>query len=74
MRLIDADVMHREIDKFDLEGRMSLRNIKRYIDAQPIVYDIDKVVEQLERYLNGWVPIETIYEVIKIVKEGGEQK
>ena len=32
MRLIDADVMHREIDKFDLEGRMSLKNIKRYID------------------------------------------
>ena len=42
MRLIDADVMHKEIDKFDLEGRMSLKNIKRYIDAQPTVYDNNK--------------------------------
>ena len=73
MRLIDADVMHREIDKFDLEGRMSLKNIKRYINVQPTAYDIDRVIEQLERYLNGWVPIETIYEVIKIVKEGGAE-
>ena len=46
--MIDADVMHREIDKFDLEGRMSLKNIKRYINAQPTAYDIDKVMEQLE--------------------------
>lgn len=46
MRLIDADVMHREIDKFDLEGRMSLKNIKRYIDAQPTAYDINKTIEQ----------------------------
>ena len=48
MRLIDADVMHREIDKYDPEGRMSLKNIKRYIDAQPTAYDIDKIIEQLE--------------------------
>ena len=41
MRLIDADVMHREIDKYDLEKRMSLKNIKRYIDAQPTVLDIN---------------------------------
>ena len=47
MRLIDADVMHRKIDKYDPEGRMSLKNIKRYIDAQPTAYDINKVVERL---------------------------
>lgn len=49
MRLIDADVMHGEIDKYNPEGRMSLKNIKRYIDAQPTAYDIDKVMEQLEK-------------------------
>ena len=42
MRLIDADVMHKEINKYDLEKRMSLKNIKRYIDAQPTVYDDNK--------------------------------
>ena len=47
-RLIDADVMHREIDKYDPECLMSLKNIKIYINAQPTAYDIDKVVEQLE--------------------------
>lgn len=48
MRLIDADVMHGEIDKYDSEGRISLKNTKRYIDAQPTAYDVDKVVEELE--------------------------
>ena len=42
MRLIDADVMHKEINKYGLEKRMSLKNIKRYIDAQPTVYDDNK--------------------------------
>lgn len=74
MRLIDADVMHGEIDKYDLEGRMSLKNIKRYIDAQPTAYDIDKIMEQLERCLIGWMPDETIYEIIKLLKEGGEEE
>lgn len=47
-RLIDADVMHREIDKYDTEELMSLKNIKIYINAQPTAYDTDKVVERLE--------------------------
>ena len=47
-RLIDADVMHREIDKHDPEGRLSLKNIKIYIDVQPTAYNIDNVVKQLE--------------------------
>ena len=38
MRLIDADIMHKDIDKFDPENLISLKNIKRYIDAQPIAY------------------------------------
>ena len=79
MRLIDADVMHREIAKYDPEGRMSLKNIKRYIDAQPTAYDKDKIIEQLEELK------ETAYEsyglasgayvamcnAIEIVKRGG---
>lgn len=38
MRLIDADIMHKDIDKFDPESLISLKNVKRYIDVQPIVY------------------------------------
>lgn len=76
MRLIDADVMHREIDKFNPEGRMSLKNIKRYIDAQPTVYDIDKVVEQLEENYScdvGNLKMISLDKSIKIVKEGGAE-
>ena len=71
MRLIDADVMHREIDKYDLEGRMSLKNIKRYIDAQPTAYDIDKVVEQLEENYScdvGNLKMISVDKAIEIVK------
>ena len=76
MRLIDADVMHREIDKFDLEGRMSLKNIKRYINVQPTAYDIDKVVEQLEENYScdvGNLKMISVDKAIEIVK-GGEQE
>ena len=83
MRLIDADVMHREIDKFDLEGRMSLKNIKRYINAQPTAYDIYKIVEQLEELIEknvgymratpeSFVYIKAIKDAIKVVKGGAE--
>ena len=44
------------------------------IDEQPTAYDIDKIMEQLERCLIGWMPDETIYEVIKLLKEGGEEE
>ena len=79
MRLIDADVMHREIDKYDLEGRMSLKNIKRYINAQPTAYDIDEVVEQLEdeiEFVAREYPLHGRYikksRAIEIVKGGAE--
>lgn len=53
MRLIDADVIHGEIDIFNPEGRISLKNIKIYIDAQPTAYDVNKVMEELEEELTN---------------------
>ena len=44
--------------------------VRDMVFDQPTAYDIDKVVEKLEWYLTGWVPIETIYESIEIVKGG----
>ena len=82
MRLIDADVMHREIDKYDPEGRMSLKNIKRYIDAQPTAYDIDKVIKQLENvsfvdvdeeYADDGQRMLFLHDAIEIVKGGVEE-
>ena len=80
MRLIDADVIHGEIDIFNPEGRMSLKNIKRYIDAQPTAYDIDKVVKQLEKvsfvdideeYADNGQNMLFLHDATEIVKKGG---
>lgn len=80
MRLIDADIMHGEIDKFNPEGRISLKNIKRYIDVQPTAYNIDKVVKQLkkvsfvdvdEEYADNGQIMLFLQDAIEIVKKGG---
>ena len=63
MRLIDADellrtftvnsdgqrIPEKDCDNFDLT--ISLKDIKRIIREQPTAYDLDKVVEQLEKEL-----------------------
>ena len=57
---------------------MSLKNIKRYIDAQPTAYDIDKVIEQFKEcsfrdpYGYGDDLIDIGY-AIEIVKKGGAE-
>lgn len=80
MRLIDADVMHGDIDKFNPKGRISLKNIKRYIDVQPTAYNIDKVVKQLkkvsfvdvdEEYADNGQIMLFLYDAIEIVEKGG---
>ena len=80
MRLIDADVMHGEIDKFNPEGRISLKHIKRYIHVQPTAYNIDKVVKQLkkvsfvdvdEEYADNGQIMLFLQDAIEIVKKGG---
>lgn len=55
------------------------RSIMRIIDAQPTVYDKEKVVEQLEELhesisSDDWYTAEKVYEAIEIVKGNGEKK
>ena len=54
MRLIDADALKeycmRASKSDDDFRRVSLATLASVIDAQPTVYDVDKVVEQLEEY------------------------
>lgn len=53
MRLIDADVLKeycmRASKSDDDFRRVSLATLASEIDAQPTAYDVDKVVEQLEK-------------------------
>ena len=81
-RLIDADVLKNiiESEKNDNDEmcRMCIESTKEIIDAQPIAYDLDNVVEQLETYSNtdeaeqlGTIPVVELEDAIKIVKGGG---
>lgn len=51
MRPIDADKVLgvlRELDAISFSGTIHIKNAMRLINEQPTVYDVDKVVEQLE--------------------------
>lgn len=47
MKLIDADKFINSLTKYNI-GRISLMEVLECINSQPIAYDVDKVVEQLE--------------------------
>lgn len=95
MRLIDADkVINILKDRATNEavcGYMTSYDVTNSIideiDEQPVAYDVDKVIEQLEDmeslyqrlrelkdkdYLKYGYKIETLIDAIKIVKAGGE--
>lgn len=82
MGLIDADALKeycmRASKSDDDFRRVSLATLASEIDAQPIAYDVDKVVRQLEAYSNadeaerlGTMPVVELADAIKIVKDGG---
>jgi len=66
MRLIDADKIIDSLGNSDMDFA-----IGAVIDEQPTVFDIDKVVEQLENYLFEKYCIEGDATIDEIVK-GGE--
>ena len=75
MRLIDADLLKKNCKcKGEFEDNfkcVSLTELAKVIDNQPIVYDVDKVVEQLEDYLFEKYCIEGDTTIDEIVKGGG---
>ena len=79
MKLIDADLLKQNCkcsgefeDNFKCVDLFSLANV---IDAQPTAYDVDKVVEQLEKEsyqeLCDSERIVNLKDAIEIVKAGG---
>ena len=71
MRLIDADKLFKTLNKLAIPFYADINNV---INSQPTAYNVDKVVEQLEKeikenpyqseYLAG------LYKAIEIVKAG----
>lgn len=66
MRLIDADKIIDSLGGSDMDFA-----IGAVIDEQPTVFDVDKVVEQLENYLFEKYCIEGDTTIDEIVKGGG---
>lgn len=84
-RLIEAEALKKDILSQSILGETMGKVLDRYIhvvDSQPTVFDVDKVVEQLEDYANEEMhyykgtPYEKCIEVcigkaIEIVEGGG---
>lgn len=75
-RLIDADALLKDWNgniKEDRNGLSQRQDTVEIIKRQPTAYDVDKVVEELEKYLIQMVGRESILYamIIQIVKEGG---
>lgn len=66
MRLIDADKIIESLGNSDMDFA-----IGAVIDEQPTVFDVDKVMEQLENYLFEKYCIEGDATIDEIVKGGG---
>jgi len=72
-RLIDADELIKYIKIWEIGTSIS-SDQKEFIDCvnkQPTVFDVDKVVEQLENYLFEKYCIEGDTTIDEIVKGGG---
>lgn len=84
MRLIDADNIYNVGDFVilheDGNAYVPLADLCKIIDIQPTVYDVDKVVEQLEEtkaymlYENMNADVKWIDKAIEIVKAGGKNE
>lgn len=75
MRLIDADELIKYIKIWEIGTSIS-SDQKEFIDCvnrQPTVFDVDKVVEQLENYLFEKYCIEGDTTIDEIVKGGGAE-
>lgn len=76
MRLIDADAMNEKLFYKQLGGKDTLITAEcafNMIKAQPTVYDVEKVEEQLDEYITKIVGRKSaLYQTImRIVRKGG---
>ena len=66
MRLIDADKVIDSLGGSDIDFA-----IGAVIDEQPTAFDVDKVIEQMEKYLFEKYCVEGDEKIDEIVKGGG---
>ena len=84
MNLIDADKLQEDLEKVKKESAtfvdiLHIIEFQIVVDAQPTAFNVDKVVEQLEKE-SYYIDIETdrevvnLNEAIEIIKRGGRDE
>ena len=67
----------KQLNEHSLTGKMDISNAIYLLENQPIAYDIDKTVEELEKIeqhcldMSDWQGQSAICDAIEIVKQGG---
>ena len=49
MRLINADELKNTLSHYEIEDNIFIDEIEMYIDDTPTAFDIDKIIEELEK-------------------------
>lgn len=84
MRIIDADKSKKQIAGMAIVNGYLVQKVNKMcelIDEQPTAYDVDAVVEQLEKYSNtdeaeqlGTIPVVELTDAIEAAKAGYDTK
>lgn len=78
--LISRSVFNEKLLKIECEssdknyrnGAADMLNVVfQLLNNQPIAYDVDKVVEQIDDYPHGYLNVETVTDLIAIIRKGG---
>lgn len=77
MRLINEEVLMKDIQNTITEQSSTI-DWMNLIHRQPVAYDVDKVVEQLEKYREnfesrGILPLVNMDYAVKVVRNGGKE-
>lgn len=65
MRLIDANELKKCIEE------STWNDILELVDEQPTAYDVEKVVEELDKYPHGFLGVDEMEDIKDIVRKGG---
>jgi hypothetical protein len=47
--------------------------LEKTIKEQPTAYDVEKVIDEMNKYPHGYLNVETIYDLTEIVRNGGKE-
>ena len=79
MRLIDADKLNKDVREVYTDEFLAEYGFDKLINAQPTVYNLEKVVEELEKEIEDakddfvWIYAAGMERALEIVQNGGKE-